>query len=135
MNDLIFEWAPNEKIFSLGPIGIHWYSLMFLLAFYIGFQILKKIYIKEGKNVALLDPFLVHMVLGTIIGARISTLIISFPLNLYRPSARPAGTPTNTAIKVTIVEIIIVKQRLSKIPDVSDKAYCHADNVHCLGKI
>ena len=44
---------------------------MFLLAFYIGFQILKKIYIQEKKNVALLDPFLVHMVLGTIIGARL----------------------------------------------------------------
>ena len=71
MNDFIIEWAPNEKIFSLGPIAIHWYSMMFLLAFYIGFQILKKIYIKEKKNVALLDPFLVHMVIGTIIGARL----------------------------------------------------------------
>ena len=71
MNDFILEWAPNEKIFSLGPIAIHWYSMMFLLAFYIGFQILKKIYIKEKKNVALLDPFLVHMVIGTIIGARL----------------------------------------------------------------
>ena len=71
MNDFIIEWAPNEKIFSLGPIAIHWYSMMFLLAFYIGFQLLKKIYIKEKKNVALLDPFLVHMVLGTIIGARL----------------------------------------------------------------
>tara|TARA_B100001057_G_scaffold418746_1_gene438151 strand:- start:431 stop:1261 length:831 start_codon:yes stop_codon:yes gene_type:complete len=71
MNDFIIEWAPNEIIFSLGPIAIRWYSLMFLLAFYIGFQILKKIYIKEKKNVALLDPFLIHMVLGTIIGARL----------------------------------------------------------------
>ena len=71
MNDFIIEWAPNEKIISLGPIAIHWYSMMFLLAFYIGFQILKKIYIKEKKNVALLDPFLVHMVIGTIIGARL----------------------------------------------------------------
>ncbi len=71
MNDFIIEWAPNEKILSLGPIAIHWYSMMFLLAFYIGFQILKKIYIIEKKNVALLDPFLVHMVLGTIIGARL----------------------------------------------------------------
>ena len=71
MNDFIIEWAPNEIIFSLGQIAIRWYSLMFLLAFYIGFQILKKIYIKEKKNVALLDPFLIHMVLGTIIGARL----------------------------------------------------------------
>ena len=71
MNDFILEWSPDEKIISFGSIGIHWYSLMFLLAFFIGFQIMKKIYIKEKKDIALLDPFLVHMVLGTIIGARL----------------------------------------------------------------
>ena len=71
MNDFILEWSPDEKIISFGSIGIHWYSLMFLLALFIGFQIMKKIYIKEKKDIALLDPFLVHMVLGTIIGARL----------------------------------------------------------------
>ena len=44
---------------------------MFLLAFSFGYMILKKIYIKEEKDVKLLDPFLVYMVLGTIIGARL----------------------------------------------------------------
>ena len=71
MNDFILEWSPDEKIISFGSIGINWYSLMFLLAFFIGFQIMKKIYIKEKKDITLLDPFLVHMVLGTIIGARL----------------------------------------------------------------
>jgi len=71
MNDLIIEWSPNVKVISIGPIAIHWYSLMFLLAFYFGFRIMKKIYIKENKDLKLLDPFLVHMVLGTLIGARL----------------------------------------------------------------
>ena len=71
MNDFIFEHQINEKFISIGPITIYWYSLMFLLAFWFGYMILKKIYIKEGKDVQLLDPFLVHMVLGTIIGARL----------------------------------------------------------------
>ena len=71
MNDLIIEWSPNVKAISIGPIAIHWYSLMFLLAFYFGFRIMKKIYIKENKDIALLDPFLVHMVVGTIVGARL----------------------------------------------------------------
>ena len=71
MNDFIFEHQINEKFISVGPITIYWYSLMFLLAFSFGYMILKKIYIKEGKDVQLLDPFLVHMVLGTIIGARL----------------------------------------------------------------
>ncbi len=71
MNDFIFEHELNEIFFSIGPIAIYWYSLMFLLAFVLGYYLLKKIYIKENKNVELLDPFLVHMVLGTIIGARL----------------------------------------------------------------
>ena len=71
MNDLIIEWSPNVKAISMVPIAIHWYSLMFLLAFYFGFRIMKKIYIKENKDIALLDPFLVHMVVGTIVGARL----------------------------------------------------------------
>tara|TARA_B100000963_G_scaffold125195_2_gene109202 strand:+ start:990 stop:1826 length:837 start_codon:yes stop_codon:yes gene_type:complete len=71
MNDFIFEHDLNEKFISIGPISIYWYSLMFLLAFILGYYLLKKIYIKENKNVELLDPFLVHMVLGTIIGARL----------------------------------------------------------------
>ena len=71
MNDFIFEHDLNEKFISIGPITIYWYSLMFLLAFVFGYYLLKKIYIKENKNVELLDPFLVHMVLGTIIGARL----------------------------------------------------------------
>ena len=71
MNNFIFEHDLNEKFISIGPISIYWYSLMFLLAFILGYYLLKKIYIKENKNVELLDPFLVHMVLGTIIGARL----------------------------------------------------------------
>ena len=71
MNDFIFKHQINEKFISIGPITIYWYSLMFLLAFWFGYMILKKIYVKEEKDVQLLDPFLVHMVLGTIIGARL----------------------------------------------------------------
>ena len=51
MNDFILEWSPDEKIISFGSIGIHWYSLMFLLAFFIGFQIMKKIPEVKGKEI------------------------------------------------------------------------------------
>ena len=71
MSDIIFEHDLSEKFISIGPITVYWYSLMFLFAFWFGYLILKKIYTKENKDVKLLDPFLVHMVLGTIIGARL----------------------------------------------------------------
>ena len=71
MSDIIFEHNLSEKFISVGPVTIYWYSLMFLFAFWFGYMILKRIYIRENKDVKLLDPFLVHMVLGTIIGARL----------------------------------------------------------------
>ncbi|MDC3109474.1 prolipoprotein diacylglyceryl transferase [Flavobacteriales bacterium] len=71
MDELIFKHDLNESIISIGPITIYWYSLMFLLAFFFGYKLMEKIYIKEKKDLKLLDPFLVHMVLGTLIGARL----------------------------------------------------------------
>ena len=58
MSDFIFEHDLSEKFISIGPITVYWYSLMFLFAFWFGYLILKKIYIKENKDVKLLDPFL-----------------------------------------------------------------------------
>ena len=77
MSDIIFEHDLSEKFISIGPITVYWYSLMFLFAFWFGYMILKKIYIKENKDVKLLDPFLVHMVLGTIIGARLGEVFFT----------------------------------------------------------
>ena len=71
MDKLIFEHDLSEYIISFGPVTIYWYSLMFLLAFFAGYKLMEKIYIKENKDLKLLDPFLVHMVLGTLIGARL----------------------------------------------------------------
>ena len=71
MDKLIFEHDLSESIISFGPVTIYWYSLMFLLAFFAGYKLMEKIYFKENKDLKLLDPFLVHMVLGTLIGARL----------------------------------------------------------------
>ena len=58
MSDFIFEHNLSEKFISIGPITIYWYSLMFLFAFWFGYMILKRIYIRENKDVKLLDPFI-----------------------------------------------------------------------------
>ncbi|MFL2592362.1 MAG: prolipoprotein diacylglyceryl transferase [Flavobacteriaceae bacterium] len=71
MDKLIFKHDLSESLISIGPITIYWYSLMFLLAFFFGYKLMEKIYVKEKKDLKLLDPFLVHMVLGTLIGARL----------------------------------------------------------------
>jgi prolipoprotein diacylglyceryl transferase len=71
MTFLKIDWAPNEIFFSLGPIAIHWYSIMFIIAFSLGYYIISKIYINDKKPVELVEPLFIYVVLGTLIGARL----------------------------------------------------------------
>ena len=71
MTFLKIDWAPNEIFISLGPIAIHWYSIMFIIAFSLGYYIISKIYINDKKPVELVEPLLIYVVLGTLIGARL----------------------------------------------------------------
>ena len=65
------DWAPNEVFFKLGPISIHWYSLMFIVAFTLGYYIIKRIYQNENKPVELVEPLFIYIIFGTLIGARL----------------------------------------------------------------
>ena len=38
------DWAPSETLFKIGSFGIHYYSLMFIIAFGLGYYMMKKIY-------------------------------------------------------------------------------------------
>ena len=71
MTFLKIDWAPDEIFLSLGPIQIYWYSIMFILAFSLGYYIVQKIYINDGKPVELVEPLFIYIVLGTLIGARL----------------------------------------------------------------
>ena len=44
------DWAPNEIFFKIGPLAIHWYSIMFIVAFTLGYYIIKKIFINEAPT-------------------------------------------------------------------------------------
>lgn len=74
-----FIWDMDPVLLDFGFIQIRWYGLLFALAFFSGFNIVKKIYIDEGKNLDDLDPVFIHMVLGTIIGARLGHCLFYDP--------------------------------------------------------
>jgi prolipoprotein diacylglyceryl transferase len=65
------DWAPNEVLFSFGPLTIYWYSVMFTIAFSLGYYIVQKIYINDNKSVTLVEPLFIYVVFGTLIGARL----------------------------------------------------------------
>jgi len=63
-------WNPSEGI-HLGFITLRIYSLMFVLAFGLGWYLMKKIFVKENESLDKLDTLFIWTVLATLIGARL----------------------------------------------------------------
>jgi len=63
-------WNPDLGI-DLGFFTIRYYSLMYVIGFIFGYWIIKKVFEREGENTELLDPLLMYVFLGVIIGARL----------------------------------------------------------------
>lgn len=63
-------WNPSEGI-DLGFFVIRYYSLMFVIAFGLGWYIMKNIFERENESLEKLDSLFVWSVLATLIGARL----------------------------------------------------------------
>ncbi len=64
-------WNPNETLFSLGPLQIKYYNLLWITAFGLGWFIMKRIFTNEKKTVEQLDSLFIYTVLATMLGARL----------------------------------------------------------------
>ena len=75
---------PDPVAFSLGPIAVHWYGLMYLLAFAL-FLALGRVRIKQPHIAALgwtkedLDDMLFYGMLGVIVGGRLGEVLFYEP--------------------------------------------------------
>lgn len=63
-------WNPSGGI-DLGFINLRFYSLMFVIAFGLGWYLMKAIYEREGETLEKLDNLFVSTVLATLVGARL----------------------------------------------------------------
>ncbi|MBC9908798.1 prolipoprotein diacylglyceryl transferase [Chitinophaga varians] len=64
-------WDPSPEIFRIGGFALRYYSLAFMIAFVLSYLVMRYVFDREAKNVALLDRLLVYVVVGTIVGARL----------------------------------------------------------------
>ncbi len=78
MHFLSFTWDPSEGI-DLGFFMIRYYSLMFVIAFVLGWYIMKKIYSREGLSQEKLDSLFIYMVVAILLGARLGHVIFYQP--------------------------------------------------------
>ncbi|GLB49926.1 prolipoprotein diacylglyceryl transferase [Neptunitalea lumnitzerae] len=72
-------WNPNEILADLGFIQIRYYSLMFVIAFSLGWYLMKQIFVNENKSLDKLDSLFIYVVLATLIGARLGHVIFYQP--------------------------------------------------------
>lgn len=75
MHFLGIIWNPNETLFNIGFVQIKYYNLLWIIAFALGWYLMKRIFINEKKSVDQLDSLFIHTVLGTMLGARLGHVI------------------------------------------------------------
>ncbi|TPV34106.1 prolipoprotein diacylglyceryl transferase [Paucihalobacter ruber] len=75
---LKFIWDPSKGL-DLGFLTLHYYSLMWIIAFVVGFLIMKRIYKNEGQTNESLDSLFIYSVLGIMLGARLGHVIFYQP--------------------------------------------------------
>jgi phosphatidylglycerol---prolipoprotein diacylglyceryl transferase len=65
------HWNVDPEIFSIGPLSIRWYGLMFAISFILGYNMVERQFKHEKENLKWLDTLLMYIVIGTIVGARL----------------------------------------------------------------
>ncbi len=94
-------WNPSEGI-DLGFITLRYYSLMFVVAFGLGWFVMKKIYDREGLSVDQLDKLFIYTVLATLIGARLGHVFF-YDWDYYKDHLFEIISPVRFSPKFEIV--------------------------------
>ena len=79
LETLAINWSVNPEIFSLGPLSIRWYGLLFISGFILGWYIFRWFFRREDIPETLLDPLLYTLLIGTIVGARLGHCLFYQP--------------------------------------------------------
>ena len=76
---MILHWHFDPVLFSLGPLTVRWYGLLFVGGFYLGLMMLQRIFRSEGRDPAQAERLFMYALLGTVIGARLAHCLFYEP--------------------------------------------------------
>ncbi|MCC2589888.1 prolipoprotein diacylglyceryl transferase [Chryseobacterium sp. MFBS3-17] len=91
---LYTTWDPSTGI-NLGPVTLHYYSLMFVIAFGLGYYMMSKMYKIDGVHQKYVEPIFTWTLVGTILGARLGHVIFYQP-ELFREDFWSVFLPIQT---------------------------------------
>jgi len=75
----LINWNVDPNIFSVGPLTVRWYGLLFATSFIIGYQIFVWIYKRESRPEKELSDLIWYMIIGTVVGARLGHCLFYNP--------------------------------------------------------
>lgn len=123
-------WNPSEGI-DLGFFMIRYYSLTWVVAFGLGWFVMKKIFEREGESIEKLDKLFIYTIVATMIGARLGhvlfyqrELFTQDPVNVFLPiRLNPtfeftgfAGLASHGAAIAIIITMIYYSKRIIRRP-------------------
>ena len=79
MFDLFIHWNVNPDAFSLGPLTVRWYGVLYGCAFIASYYAFKDLLKFDKVPEDFADRALIYMILGTVIGARIGDCFFYHP--------------------------------------------------------
>ena len=62
-----FTWTASPELFSVGPITVRWYGLMFAIGFLVGYEIVYRIFRHEGARESWVGSLFIYVVVATIV--------------------------------------------------------------------
>ncbi len=68
---LAIHWDIDPEIFNIGSFAVRWYGLLFALGFLLGYQLVERMFKKEGIPLEWLEKLFIYTLIATIIGARL----------------------------------------------------------------
>jgi phosphatidylglycerol---prolipoprotein diacylglyceryl transferase len=85
------HWNVSPILFSLGPVSVRWYGLLFAMSFVVGYFIMLRIFQKENIPETLLDQLSMYMLISTVVGARLGHVLfyepeayLAHPLDIFK---------------------------------------------------
>lgn len=118
MNLLYINWNPNPEIFSIGPISVRWYGLLFAAGFFVGYFIMLRIFKKEQIPQSVLEKLTTYMFVSTVIGARLGhcffydpSYYLSNPIEIFK--IWEGGLASHGAAIGIIIALIILSRKTS----------------------
>ncbi|WP_434086652.1 prolipoprotein diacylglyceryl transferase [Shewanella aegiceratis] len=78
----------DPVLVSFMGLTIHWYGVLFATAIFAGFQVMKRIYVREGLDVESLDNLLIYCVIGIVVGARLAHVLFYDPSYYFAHPAK-----------------------------------------------